>query len=282
MEKVLMGGIVGFVIFTLVSYFLIVLNVPFLIIPIVLLTILIGIKPLVNTLKQIKIKFDKTTILILTVFIIGIVGQMLVISPSGTFKDGGLLFWSSNGHDVSWHIALMEEFKKGYPFQNPLFAGEKLVNYHFFSDIAPAIISKYLPVSELNLYFRIFPFIYSLFFGASAYFLTKKITESRTAAVWATIFTYFAGSFGYIIGKGESVFWASQPQSANQNPPQIISDFIIMAALYFLFVLLQKRGSKLTFWICVLLAGTLAEFKIYAAIVLLGALLFVGIWQLFR
>ncbi|MCX6704459.1 MAG: hypothetical protein NTZ07_03360 [Candidatus Woesebacteria bacterium] len=282
MEKVLMGGIVGFVLFTLISYLLIVLNIPFLIIPIVLLVILIGIKPLVNTLKRIKIKFDKTTILILTVFIIGIVGQMLVISPSGIFKNGDLLFWSSHGHDATWHIALMEEIKKGYPFANPVFAGEKLVNYHFFSDITPAIISKYLPISDLDLYFRVFPLIYSIFFGTSAYFLTKKITSSRLAAIWATIFSYFAGSFGYIIGKGESVFWASQPQSANQNPPQIVSDFIVMAALYYLFMLLQKKGNKFTFWICVLLTGTLAEFKVYAAIVILGALLLAGIWQFIR
>jgi hypothetical protein len=282
MEKILMGGIVGFTLFTLLSYLLIVLNVPYLIIPIVILAILIGFKPVLKTVKQIQIKFDKTTIFILAIFIIGIAGQMLVISPSGIFKNGDLLFWSAHGHDAPWHIALMDEIKKGYPFQNPVFAGEKLVNYHFFSDIAPAIISKYLPISDLDLYFRVFPFIYSLFFGASAYFLTKKITGSRLASVWATIFSYFAGSFGYVIGKGENVFWASQPQSASGNPPQIISDFIVMTALYFLFNLLQKKGGKITFWICVLLIGTLAEFKIYAAVVFLGALLLVGTWQLLR
>ena len=247
MERILMGGVVGFTLFTLVSYLLIIANVPFLIIPIVVLTILVGAKPLIKTLKQIKVKFDKTAVITLLVFAIGIAGQMLVISPSGTIKNGDLLFWSAHGHDGSWHIALMGEIKKGYPFGNPVFAGEKLVNYHFFSDIAPAIVSKYLPISDLTLYFRIFPFIYSLFLGASAYFLTKKITGSRTASVWATIFTYFAGSFGYIIGKGESVFWATQPQSASGNPPQIVSDFILMAALYFLFILLEKKGNKFTF-----------------------------------
>ncbi len=237
---------------------------------------------MVKELRQIRIKLDKTTIIILTVFTVGIIGQLLVISPSGIFKNGNLPFWSAHGHDASWHIALMQQIKKDYPFQNPVFAGEKLINYHFFSDIAPAIISKYLPISDLNLYFRIFPFIYSLFFGASAYFLTKKITGSRLAGIWGVIFSYFAGSFGYIIGKGESVFWATQPQSASGNPPQIISDFIVMAALYYLFMLLQKKGNKFTFWICVLLAGALAEFKVYAAIVLLGAFSLAGVWQLIR
>ncbi len=277
-----MGGIVGFVLFTLVSYILIVLNIPFLIIPI---TILVGIliaKPFIKEVGQIKIRFDTPIFLTLMVFTIGIIGQLLIISPSGIFQNGSLVFWSAHGHDASWHIALMEEIKKGYPFGNPVFAGEKLVNYHFFSDILPAMVSKYLPVSNLDLYFRVFPFFYSLFLGASAFYLTKKITNDFSASVWATIFTYFAGSFGYVIGKGESVFWATQPQSSSGNPPQIVSDFIILAALYFLLILLQKKGGKLIFAICVLLFGTLAEFKVYAAVVLLGALLVAGVWQFLR
>lgn len=127
-----MGGIVGFVLFTLISYLLIVLQAPFLIIPITLLAIIAGAKPLIKTFRQIGIKFNKITVLTLFVFIVGIAGQMLVISPSGVFKSGDLVFWSAHGHDAPWHIALMEEIKRGYHFQNPVFAGEKLVNYHFF------------------------------------------------------------------------------------------------------------------------------------------------------
>jgi len=66
----------------------------------------------------------------------------------------------------------------------------------------------------------------------------------------ATIFTYFAGSFGYIVTYlnnktigGESIFWATQPQSASGNPPQIISDFMIMAAVYF-YLLFKEQKKK--------------------------------------
>lgn len=276
-----MGGVVGFVFFTLVSYLLIILNITFLIIPITILVIVIIAKPLVRTVKQIKIKLNIQTFLILVVFALGIAGQLAIISPSGIFQNGNLVFWSAHGHDGSWHIALMEEIKKGFPFENPIFAGEKLVNYHFFSDIAPAIVSKYLPLNNFDLYFRIFPLIYSIFLGASAFYLTRKITNNFAASLWATIFTYFAGSFGYLIGKGESVFWATQPQSSSGNPPQIVSNFLMLAALYFLVLLLQKK-NKLNFVICVLLFGTLSAFKIYAGVVLLGALVIAGVWQLLR
>lgn len=283
-----MGGIVVFALFTIVSYFLFILNVPSLIIPLTILAIFFGAKPLVKKIKQVNIKFNLHSILLILVFTLGIAGQLAVISPSGVFQNGDLVFWSSHGHDATWHIALMEEFKKGFPFQDPSFAGEKLVNYHFFSDIAPAIISKYTPLSDLDLYFRIFPFLYSLFLGASAYCLTKKITGSFPASLWAVVFTYFAGSFGFIVTYlknrtigGESIFWATQPQSSSGNPPQIVSDFLFLAALYFI-LKLTKKSSKLNYLTCVLLLGTLTSFKVYAGVVLLLSIFLAGIWQALR
>lgn len=292
MESILMGSIFGFAAFTLVSYILIVLNVPILIIPIIALVALIGFKPLLKKIKKIKIAFNKKTIIILTVFILGIAGQLAVIAPSGTIQNGDLVFWSAHGHDGTWHIALMEEIKNGWPFQNPVMAGEKLVNYHFFSDIAPAIISKFTPLSNFDLYFRIFPFLSSLFLGVSAFFLTKKLTKSFSASIWATIFTYFAGSFGFILTYiknktigGESIFWATQPQSASGNPPQIMSDFLLLAAIYFVLVFLKQKDRHkkfVNFVICVVLLGTISSFKIYAGVVLLGAISIVGVWELIK
>jgi len=290
MEKILMGAIVSFSTFTLISYLLIVLNIPILIVPIFFLATLAIAKPLNKTVRQIKIRSSFQTILVLIVFTLGIAGQMAVISPSGVFKNGDLLFWSAHGHDGTWHIALMEEIKRGLTaqagfLQNPIFAGERLTNYHFFSDILPAVVGKYLPISDLNLYFRIFPFFYSLFLGAAAYFLTKKLTNSFSAYIWATIFTYFAGSFGFVIGKGESIFWATQPQSASGNPPQIVSDFLILAIIYFLILLQQPKNKvkgQVIFAICAVLIGTLVAFKVYAAIVVFGGLIITGIWQVVK
>lgn len=287
-----MGGIVAFVFFTLISYILILLNATLLTIPILLICSVLIAKPFVRTVKEIDFKFSFKKLAILVVFILGIAGQMAVISPSGTFKNGDLLFWSANGHDGAWHIALMEEFEKGWPFQNPIFAGERLVNYHYFSDILPAILNKYLHISGLDLYFRIFPFISSLFLGASVYFLTKRLTKNPSAPIWATIFTYFAGSFGYIVTYlkngtigGESIFWATQPQSASGNPPQIISNFIFIAAIYFYLLFKNKKGSKTKkglFAISVLLFGTLSAFKVYAGVTALLALGILGIWEFIK
>lgn len=287
-----MGGIAGFAVLTLVSYILVLLHISVLFVPILILCILLVTKPLLKVVNQISIKFDKVTVLTIIVFVVGILGQLAIISPSGIFSQGNLLFWSANGHDGAWHIALMEEIKRGWPFQNPVFAGEKLVNYHFFSDMLPALISKYFPISNLDLYFRIFPIIYSLFLGASAYFLTKRLTGNRLASIWATIFTYFAGSLGFIVTYiknkaigGESIFWATQPQSASGNPPQIISDFMLLASVYFMIILAKEQDKKkksILFAISVVLFGTLASFKVYAGLVALASLGIVGLFQLVK
>ena len=280
-----MGIPVVFAGFTLLCYLLIVLKAPILIIPITILAVIFYWKTFLKEVKKIKIVFDKKTFIILTVFIIGIAGQLAVISPSGRFINGDLVFWSSHGHDASWHIALVNEIQKGWPFQNPVFSGEKLINYHFFSDIIPAIGNKYLRISNLDLYFRILPILYSLLFGASAYFLTKRMTGSFSAGIWAVMFSYFGGSFGYIATyikdktiAGESIFWASQPQSSSGNPPQIISNFLVLTFLYFVYSYIKNKDKRSLF-ASILILGTLTEFKVYAAIVILGATVLSGIWQ---
>lgn len=281
-----MGSIVGFAGLTLAGYILIVLKVPILFIPIIIVSLILGWKKLIKAFKSIKLKFDRKTLIILTIFIIGISGQLAIISPSGRTINGDLVFWSSHAHDAAWHIALVDEIQRGWPLQNPVFAGQKLVNYHFFSDIMPALLGKYLPVTDFDLYFRIMPFIYSLFFGASAYFLTRKMTGNFSASIWAVIFSYFGGSFGYIATYikdrtfgGESIFWASMPQSSSGNPPQIIADFLVMAFLYFVYSYITTK-NKWSLISSILILGTLTEFKIYGALVLFAATLFGALWQI--
>lgn len=280
-EEIFLGSTIGFVVFTLLSYFLIVINLTILIIPIVAIVNILGFRKALNSFRSLKFSPRRQIFIIPAVFVIGIIGQVAVIAPSGININGDILFWSAHGHDGAWHIALMEEIKRGWPFENPVFAGNRLVNYHFFSDITPAIFSKYFSFANLDLYFRFFPLIFSLFLGTSAYFFTKKITNSFSASIWAVIFTYFAGSFGYLIGRGESVFWATQPQSSSGNPPQIISNFMFLSFLYFVYLLIKKH-DRIIFIAAVLFLGTLTVFKVYAAIILFGALGIVGIWQLIK
>lgn len=286
-EKLILGTCLGFIFFTLLSYSLVILKLHLLLLPIIVLINILSIRIIPSLFSQITF-LPKINLAILSlVFLIGIIGQLLIIAPSGIYRSGDLVFWSSHGHDGFWHIALMEEYKKGYPLLNPVFAGERLVNYHFFSDIAPAEFNRYFKLSTLDLYFRFFPLMFSILLGALAYLLGKKLGGFQ-AGLWASIFTYFAGSFGYIVTYlqsktfgGESLFWASQIQSSIGNPPQIAAFIIVLTFLY-LFDIFLKNRSKALLTICAILVGSLAVFKVYGAVVLVISVFLVGLWQLVR
>lgn len=287
-EENILGTVVGFVFFTLLAYLLLVFKIPFLLFPPTILLALLSLRNILREKLNPAFSPSLKLALLAAVFMVGILGQLLIISPSGSFQNQNLVFWSANGHDGAWHIALMEELKKGYPLQNPVFAGERLVNYHFFSDIAPAEFSRFLPFSSLDLYFRFFPLLYSLLLGLLAYLLGKKIGGSYGSGLWSAIFTYFGGSFGYIITwinsrtiGGESIFWATQIQSSSGNPPQIAAFVILLAFLYlFLLFIRDKSINWMLFAVCTLLAGSLVVFKVYAGVVTLGSLALVGLYQM--
>lgn len=285
-EKLIFGSVLGFVLFTLASYIFLLIGIPLLIIPTVLIADACCLKIFVSLVKRMSFPPKKQFIVLLLIFLLGTLGQLAIIAPSGRAVNGELVFWSAHGHDGAWHIASMNEIGKGWPLQNPAFAGEKLVNYHFFSDIAPAFFQKYLGFSSLDLYFRFFPFLYSILFGATAYLLGKRLGKSFSAGLWSYVFIIFGGSFGYIVTLlqqrgvgGESIFWATQPQSSIGNPPQIVSNIIVLSFFYFL-SFYEGLKKKIVFAICAILAGVLVVFKVYAGVVVLAALFLSGFWQL--
>jgi hypothetical protein len=283
-ENFFLSTVAGFVFFTLLSYFLWVLQIHFLLLVVIVILNLFYFK-VIRKLPNFTFKISKHSLILQTIFLFGVLGQLAVIAPSGLTVNGDILFWSAHGHDGPWHIALAEEIKKGYPFQNPVFAGEKLVNYHFFSDITLSDFNNLFKLPLFDLYFRFFPLLFSILLGGTAFILGKRMTNSNLGGYWAAIFTYFVGSFGYIatlnkngtIG-GESIFWGTQIQSSIGNPPQIISNFLVLALLTFLFIYFKQKSWTL-FGICVTIAGSLVLFKIYAALAVFGALTIVSIWE---
>lgn len=286
-ERLFIGTIINYVFLTLIYYLLAQFHLTVLIF--LILTIYLGVnyKTILQIPSEVKIKLSPHLLLLGVVFLVGIIGQLLVIAPSGMTINGNLVFWSSNGHDGSWHIALMNEIAKGFPLGNPALGGERIYNYHFFSDILPTFFSQYFHISNLNLYFRLFPFITSLLLGATAYILALRLTGNKIVGIWSVILTYFAGSFGYIVTflkdrsiEGESLFWGTQIQSASGNPPQILSDIIVISILVTLIVFLQSKNKKLLSAIMILV-GSLVMFKVYAAVVVFFALGVLSLWEIF-
>lgn len=287
-EKSVLSTVIGFSIFTLLGYLLIALGLKIIIFPIILITLYFNYQSLKELLKSLRFSLNKKALLLITFFSLGVLGQLLVIFPSGLKLNGEIVFYSSHGHDAMWHIALTNELMKGYPIQSPNISESKLINYHFFSDIAPAYFTYYLKLDPLHLYSRLFPLLFSILLGATAFFAAFRISKSYLAGFWSMIIVYFAGSFGYIVTYlkdktigGESIFWASQTQSSIGNPPQIIS-LIIFLTFLILFQSFLRNGIKDKYLslILIILAGTLVEFKVYGGVILLLSLGLISFWEI--
>lgn len=293
LEKFVLTSVFGLVLFTLAAYVLAALNLRFLMwgFP------LIGLFTFYRFRKEI-FSFRPDIIhkkLFLIVFLIGIIGMVAVNAPSGFPYKDGIYFWSSQGHDGMWHIALMEQMKQnGFPFQNPELAGAKLQNYHFFVDLLMSEFSRLFYFSSLDIYFRFMPVVFALLLGLTSFIFVQAWSrasgwvnsKSEAAGIWAMFFTFFAGSFGYLLYipthkslGGESIFWVSQTQSVLGNPPHAAA-FIITTVFLFCLLKYLKERKLIFFLLCALLGGSVIEFKVYAGVLILGGLLVIGIFEL--
>lgn len=282
-EDLFISLTVGICLYSLISLILHYLGKPNLTIIYVISVLFLLIR---KGIKLPKIKKDKKKILIFsTILTIGVIGQLLIIAPSGIKnKNGDLIFFSANGHDGTWHITLMNELQKEFPPQNPDYAGEKLKNYHFLSDLAPSDINHLFKISKIDLYFRFFPLLYSIILGSLAYFLGKTLSKSYWGGIGAMFFTYFAGSFGYIVTfiknktiGGESIFWSSQIQSLSGNPPQALALIIILSILLSIVKYFKKREIIWLIFIA-LLTTSLPLIKIYAWVPITGSLIILSLY----
>ncbi len=205
--------------------------------------------------------------------IVGTLLWSLTMVKSGWVYSYGMGFWGANGHDGIWHIALIEGLSKG-SLGIPVFSGAPLQNYHIGFDLLLALIHKITSIPVVNLYFQVIPGVLAFLVGILTYNFVLNWTKSVGASVWSTLFVYFGGSFGWMIGKGESAFWSQQAVSSLINPPFAFSLVILLLGL----ICLQK--SKYIF--AAVLFGLLIEIKVYIGIRALGSLLMISVWRIIK
>lgn len=193
----------------------------------------------------------------------------------------GLGFWGANGHDGIWHLALSRSLSEGSLLM-PIFAGFPITNYHIGFDFLMAVLNLFTGIPLSALYFQILPVILSLSVGLLAHKFVYDWTGNKIAAHWSLFFVYFGGSFGWLIGKGESAFWSQQAISSLINPPYSLSIVVLLGAL----ILAGKsdttsRKGRLALFFSSVLFGLLAGVKVYAGLLALFGLFVTAIVQIF-
>ena len=229
-------------------------------------------------LKKSILVFLKSNLSLIVLLIFGVISWSLTMVKSGIVYPFGMGFWGANGHDGIWHLALINNLSKGM-FSMPVFAGYPLQNYHIGFDLLVALLHRLTGISINTLYFQILPPIFSLVIGLLVYWFIWNWRKSKKEAVWAVFFTYFAGSFGWVLGKGESAFWSQQQISTLINPPFALSLIFILLGLILL-IKYQNTKKILYLLLSSLFFGILIEIKVYAGLLVLGALFISAVHEL--
>ncbi len=236
---------------------------------------------LLSIFRKIK-KNSKTPLYLIIGFSISLITG-LTLFRNGLLYPFGLGLWGPNGHDAIFHLSLIEKFSQNpFGFSHPQIAGERIGNYHFIFDFVSGLTVRLLGISALDFYFRLFPILAGLLLIGLLDKLMKSWAYSYRERLASFFFIFLTGSFGFVpkilthqdILTGESAFWANQSVSLFLNPPFVLSLIIF---LFFLIIYprqFEDRGSATQSLIILsLFGGLLAQTKIYAFILLLGALL---------
>lgn len=282
-RRFLLAPVVGWSLFTLGSYLLGFLQ----------LDLFLWAVPILSAVALVKIGLPKLILPRLNIWetavvILGSLSWFLTTAKSGLQYNFGWGFWGPNGHDGIWHLSLISQLQKNIPPQNPVFAGEKLSNYHYFFDLLLAKTGVLLDINNSELLFRLFPLLITPILGIVMLEVVKKIFQDKKAAFFATFFLYFGGSFGWAVSYfkngtfgGESMFWAQQSISTLLNPPFAISLIMLLAGIYLFIEFLEKGFKQKSLVISlIILWGTLIEFKVYAGILTMLGLGIVAASQL--
>lgn len=188
---------------------------------------------------------------------------------------GELVLQKYGASDAFWHLALMKFLARAVPPENPVVAGEVLRGYHYFTDLFMAGVHKSSNLSLELLSFWLAPVLLAGLWAASAWNFFRSVLGSQKFAKAATTllvlgsgFHWLAGWFFPQAGKLESVFWLDQPTNYALNLQLLLS----LGLLPLIAWLLMEKKLR---WIAlVILTGALAGIKVYAAVLVIPALLF--------
>ncbi|MDP3888840.1 MAG: hypothetical protein Q8Q24_02235, partial [bacterium] len=278
-ERIVLSIGLGFIVFLLLGVLAALLEIRWIVLPLLALVNIFAIvkykltnfSPFLGLIKQ-KI--------LLAFLLLGTLVEGFINFPSGLLYNAGNLYWSSQGHDGLWHIAIIEAMKQKFPPTNPLYAGESLYNYHYLADFIIAEFNRIFSFfSSSDLFFRDFSFLISFLMGLAAYSFLTTWKQNKTIGYLGIFFTYFVGSFGYIVlliqhrgfFGGETIFWAAQGNTIIGNMPHAFNYFLL-PAFFLAFYYFLKDKSNLFLVLCFLLGGFLVGFKVSAGAVLLAGL----------
>lgn len=219
-------------------------------------------------------KFSSIDYVSLLIIIFGSLSFLYVMFFSGLVTSRGIQFVGVNGQDGIRHIAYIKNQVFTFPPQHPELSGVELKGFHYFYDLLLAKFAQFYNLSVEDLYFRFFPILISLLYGASFYLFSIKMTKNIVARRLIVFFAYFAKGFSviYFLFVNKIDLTNSpivHPISLIVNPFVVLGIAMLVASLA---LLPDAKKSLKSAIIIGIMLGVLCQVKVYTGLIGIGVI----------
>lgn len=260
--------IFGSAVFILLSYFFAWLRIPWILIVITFVFSLFFLKNYRNNLSFVLKPWKEVDKYSLLIIILGSLAFTSVMFFSGWEDSSGIQFRYVNAVDGIRHVAYIKNQIDFFPPQQPGLAGVEVRGFHYFYDFMLSRFALFFNFSVEDLYFRLFPFLVSIFYGGAFLFLTNKFTKNLFAQRLILFFVYFGQSLSIIylfLAKNVNLTESTvvQPMGLIVNPFTVYAIAIFVTGMALIPEI--KHNTKAVILIGITF-GILSQIKIYAGV----------------
>ncbi|HSX40258.1 MAG TPA: hypothetical protein VLF68_01455 [Candidatus Saccharimonadales bacterium] len=272
----------GIAFFLLCTYAFAWIKIPLLIFPVLAGLLIYSIFKRKQLLVFETNKIDIWTILII---LFGTVCFTSITFFSGFMTKDGLQFFGINATDGIVHIANIKSFYLSFPPNHPELSGIPLRGYHYFFDFLIFQFANLYHLQITDLYFRFFPILIALLYGAGFYLFSSSVTKSKTAIRLTLFFAYFGQSFAFIFSllnhfkPSPLELTMVQPVELTTNPLILLSIAMLLIGFYLIPKIRKGLGYGI---IAALVFGVLSELKVYIGVIALSTLSVYSLYFLIR
>lgn len=208
---------------------------------------------------------------IIVLISIGTLVQTLPVLGSGLRFGDGIKFYGVNGYDGVMHLGFIQSIINSFPPQEPGAVGNLITNYHYWSDLFFAELSRiwHLPISFT--FFQYAPPLISIITAIALYKLLKSWSSNQNFLLCGLFFLYFGSDAAYIFMLTlHQRFGFYTPAIDNGimqflNMPHAMAKMIFFTGLLSMQYWITTKSRSLGLLTVVLLAS-LTGFKVYFAI----------------
>lgn len=219
-------------------------------------------------------------------YVLIFLGSILALSAvwfMGVKVEDGLFFCCRGVPDAVYHLSLTNELINRFPPNEPGMNGVLVKNYHYFSNLVVADISRIFKLDYIQVQFRYMSFFLTLILGFSAFVFAKLLGLKKVFSRWLVVLFFGSGDILYLLlflrGKGLN-FGTTILDDATKlfaGPPRADSIVLFFCGIC-LFIIWIKKRNFYPGLLCSIIFGTLVGFKIYTGLFALTGLAFVSLY----